>query len=379
MKEQLYSDLCKIQTGTKAYTFKTPVFRDSILVGFYKIAIARNDFVEGVNYRTIFVGALLVLIVMAVYTVVMLLLNRKLNRPIKLLVAGMNKFAQGKENIIDYKARDEIGELIANFNCMKEDIDEKRKTIEEGQKSKEYMISAISHDLKTPLTVIRASAESITDENNTQMIKNKAKIIQDKSDYMKNMIDDLMMYNLLTTDYRMNFVELEGPELWEMLFWGYNEPCENKKIKLIIDINVQGRYKADVRQITRVVDNLMANALKYTPLEGHIWMGGFSLDAELPGWLEQSLIYEIRQWKKNQGLIILIKNEGQSIKNKEIDNVFKPFYQGDDSRNKKRGNGVGLGLSIVQLVIEKHNGEVKVFSESESNTFVCWLPMEQGG
>ncbi|WP_097027688.1 HAMP domain-containing sensor histidine kinase [Clostridium peptidivorans] len=375
-KDNLYSNLCKIQTGTRAYTLKMPVFKVSTLAGFYEITIAREKFVEAINYRTVITVLFFVLIIIVIFISVMLLLNKKLNRPIKLLVEGMNKFALGDKNIVDYKHSDEIGELISHFNDMKKDIEEKRKIIDEQQKSKEYMISAISHDLKTPLTAIRAYAEAMANDENLDIKNNKDKalVILNKSDYMKNMIDDLMMYNLLTTEYKMNFVELEGSEFFEMLFSGYDESCEKKKIKLNVDINIQGKYKVDVRQMTRVVDNLMVNALRYTPIQGNIWMGAFSLEGKVPEWLEEKFINEIGPWKK-EGLLILVKNQGENIIDKEKEKIFMPFYQSDNSRNKKLWNGVGLGLSIVKLVIEKHNGEVKVFSEGASTAFACWIPI----
>lgn len=376
-KDILYSDLYKIQTGARAYTLKMPVFKDSILAGFYEITIAREEFVQAVNYRTVAMVLVFIVVILSIFILVMMLLNKKLNRPIKLLVEGMNKFALGDKNIVNYKHSDEIGELISNFNDMKKDIEEKRKIIDEQQKSKEYMISAISHDLKTPLTAIRAYAEAMVNDESLEIKKNKDKalVILNKSDYMKSMIDDLMMYNLLTTEYKMNFVDLEGDEFFEMLFSGYDESCEQRKIKLIVDINIEGKYKVDVRQMTRVVDNLMANALRYTPVEGNIWMGAFSLHSKMPEWLEVQVANKIELWKK-EGLLILVKNQGEEIADKEKGKIFMPFYQSDNSRTKRLWNGVGLGLSIVKLVIEKHQGEVEVFSEGNSTMFACWIPID---
>ena len=109
------------------------------------------------------------------------------------------------------------------------------------------------------------------------------------------MIDDLLMYNLLTTDYKMNFVEVEGHELFEMLFSGYDEDCEKNEIKLSVDISLQGKYKVDVNQMTRVVDNLMSNALRYTPKKGNIYMGAFSMgDKKLTQWLRRKDIEELK-------------------------------------------------------------------------------------
>lgn len=374
-KENTYSDLYKIQSGAKSYTLKKPVFKDEELIGFYKISISRNDFIEGINHRTILIFSLFAAIVLSVFIMVIKLLDKKLNKPVRLLTEGMNDFAEGKESNVNYKANDEIGEIIFHFNSMKEDIEEKRKAIELERQSKDYMISSISHDLKTPLTAIRAYAETIIEEEEEhfESVKEKAKVILSKSDYIKTMIDDLMMYNLLSTGYEMNFVDLEGNEFFEMLFSGYEEQILKKKIILESNIRVSGKYRADVNQMTRVTDNLMANALRYTPSSGHIWMGAFSMDEKFPEWIGEDFEEKIRNWRK-EGILIFIQNEGSGIEEGEKKKIFEPFYQIDGSRNKMKWNGVGLGLSIVRLIIEKHGGEMLVLSEENLTSFVCWIP-----
>ncbi|MFT5873494.1 MAG: signal transduction histidine kinase [Clostridium sp.] len=375
-KEELYSDLYKVVTGYKAYTLKKPVFEDSTLIGFYKITIARNGFVTDVNNKTVIAIICFIVVLIIIYAAVILLLNTRFNKPIKLLVEGMHNFATGDGNTVKYGNDDEIGEIITNYNIMKKDIEDKRKTIEIEQKTKEYMISAISHDLKTPLTAVRAYSEAIINEKDSDIvkIKNKALVILNKSYYMQKMIDDLLMYNLLTTDYKMNFVEVEGHELFEMLFSGYEEACEKNEIKLSTEISLHGKYKVDVNQMTRVVDNLMSNALRYTPKKGNIYMGAFSMgDKKLTEWLRCKDIQELKLIK-SEGFVLLIKNDGVSISKEDKDKVFLPFYQCDDSRSKKASNGVGLGLSIVNLVIEKHEGKVRIFSEDNSTVFACWIP-----
>jgi len=374
-EENLYSNLYKIQTGTKAYTLKKPVFKDGEIVGFYKISISREDFIKGINYRTIMIFLSFIAVILTVFIFVINLLNRKLNKPIKLLVKGMNDFADGKESTVYYEAKDEIGEIIFHFNKMKSNIEEQRMIINEEQQSKDYMISAISHDIKTPLTAIRAYAETMVEDEEGELenIKEKSKVIINKSDYIKMMIDDLMMYNLLSKKYDMNFIELEGNEFFEMLFSGYEEACSRKQIKLSVDISVQGNYRADVNQMTRVVDNLMTNALRHTNEHGEIYLGAFSLNEKFPIWFHRDFIEEIKLWKDN-GLIIIVQNQGNAISDSEKSKIFKPFYQSDDSRSKIKWNGVGLGLSIVNLVIDKHEGEIKVISRENNTAFICWIP-----
>jgi signal transduction histidine kinase len=374
-EEILYSNLYNIQSGYKAYTLKKPVFDESVLVGFYQITIARENFIEGINNKTIFVAICFTIVLLLVFIIVIILLNRKFNIPMKLLTEGMNNFAKGNLSSVEYYNKDEIGELINHFNNMKEELEEKRKVVELQQKTKEYMISAISHDLKTPLTAIRAYAEAIGNHNdlNLSEIKNKSAVILNKSDYMKKMIDDLMVYTLLTSDYNMEFVDVEGSEFFEMLFSGYHETCEKNNIRLSVETCIDGMYKVDVKQMMRVVDNLMTNAIRYTKGGSQIWMGVFSLNYNLPNWIEDEFKDEIKFWK-TEGCILIIKNQGEIIKEEEKNKIFKPFYQIDDSRNKTAQSGVGLGLSIVNLVIQKHGGELKLFSQNSSTIFACWIP-----
>jgi signal transduction histidine kinase len=70
----------------------------------------------------------------------------------------------------------------------------------------------------------------------------------------------------------------------------------------------------------------------------------------------------------------MVQNQGNEISDNEKEKIFKPFYQSDDSRSKIKWNGVGLGLSIVNIVIEKHGGEIKVISRNNHTAFICWLP-----
>ncbi|MCA1073293.1 ATP-binding protein [Clostridium bowmanii] len=79
---------------------------------------------------------------------------------------------------------------------------------------------------------------------------------------------------------------------------------------------------------------------------------------------------------KREGLVLLIKNDGVSISKEDKEKIFLPFYQCDDSRSKKTSKGVGLGLSIVNLVIDKHKGEVRIFSDDNSTVFACWIPQK---
>lgn len=372
--ENLYSNLNEINNGGVAYELKKPIIKDRKLIGFFKITILRSDFIQGVNYGTIWTIVSFIIIALVVFVVIMIIIHNKLNRPIMILINGMKKFAEGKDISLNYNKEDEVGELIKHFKEMKKELKHKDEEILKEKKEKEFMISAISHDLKTPLTTIRANSETIlSGENlNYEKIKLKVDIILSKSDYIKNMIDDLMMYSVLTCEYDLNFVILEDSEVFEMLFSGYEISYE-KGYKLEIDINVNSRFKIDVSQITRVVDNLMTNALRYAKKDGSISLGAYSMKNSNLNILSSNLKEKIKLWKK-EGIVILVKNQLDKLDGFDKEKIFIPFSQCDSSRNKKNMKGVGLGLSIVKLIIEKHNGEIKVFLDSDEVVFVCWIP-----
>lgn len=379
--ELLYKNLYEIKHGHRADSIKKPVFKDNEIVGFYEISIVRDRWLKGVNFRTSFATALFIIIALAIFLYAVWLIDRKLNKPVKKLIYAMNMFAKGQNVDIKYNKKDELGELITHFTSMKEDIEEKKGQLLKQQKIKEYMIAAISHDLKTPLTAIRAYAEACNTQSNMpeETIKNYTSIILNKCDYMKNMLDDLLTYTVLTSDYKMDFKEVEGQEFFEMLFSGYDEICEKKELNLHVDVNINGMYKVDVNQMIRVVDNLVNNGIRYTPQNKNIYLGAFSDDFSLPSWIDGEFTNIIDDFRKD-GAVLIVKNDGQAINQDEYKKIFTPFYQIDASRNKTKDKGTGIGLSTVKLIVEKHGGKIKVLSKDGYGTImICYLRRSYDG
>ncbi|HAG43688.1 MAG TPA: hypothetical protein DCL31_10620 [Clostridium sp.] len=327
------------------------------------------------NSGTIVVISIFIIVFIAVLIWMIKLMDRKFNKPLLLLIDSIKDFAKGDETYINYMSKDEIGELINHFNDMKKKIKEKDYEIEKEQKSKEYMIAAISHDLKTPLTSIRAYTELIISKTE-ETSKRYALSILNKCDYMSNMLEDLLMYTILSSNYIMDFVNVDGEEFFQMLLSGYEEVCEKSNINYNTEINVKGNYKVDVKQMIRIVDNLMSNAIKYTGEGKSIHMGAFSEEFSLPDWICEEEEKKLKEFRKNTA-VILIKNQGEEIAKEDIDRILEPFYKVDNSRNKKVGTG--LGLSIVKLIINKHNGRMIISSSKESGTLIaCFIIRERG-
>ncbi len=375
--ESLYKNLNEIQYGYNTYTLKKPVFdEEEQIIGFYEISIERENLKKEMQKNTMVTVGVFGFFVALIYVFVLRRLYVRFSSPLQRVTECMNEYAKGDNNVyIDYKAKDEIGELCRHFNVMKEEIEESKQAILEEQKAKEYMIATISHDLKTPLTTIRAYTEMLKLENITEEKKKEAYLetILSKCDYMRDMLDDLLTYNLLSMNYQITCVEVEGEEFCEMLFSGIEASCNAKNILLEIDNKAHGNYKVDVKYMTRVIDNIVSNAIRHTHPGGHIWLGAFATGESLPDWVDEACKAALKRYIC-PGLFLIVKNEGKAILEKDRGNLFKPFYQGDEARSKKEHKGVGLGLSISKMIIEKHKGVIDVVPvEGVGNIMFCYL------
>lgn len=374
-RDKLYENLYALHQNFQMYSYKQPVFEGKEIAGFFQIEIARESWVTAVKERTWLVIAIFSAIFILLYTLVMFMVNRKLNVRLTGLKDEMTAFARGEEIEETKNNPDEIGELKQHFYMMRNQINAAKEVIEKEQQAKEYMIATISHDLKTPLTSIHAYAESLdVNENLTHQEQSEyRKVIVEKSNFMKQMLDDLLTYTVLQSPtYEMELVEVEGDEFFEMLVSDYGLLCEEKEITLHESSDVIGIYEVNPKQMMRVADNLMSNAIQHANTDGEIWIS--ALSHEESDWLfdfaKKSYAFNF-----NENMYFVVQNDGKGISESKIKQVFDPLYQADEARNKSDSRGTGLGLSITQQILEKHGGDIQVVSKEGIGTCViCQLP-----
>ena len=375
IRKNLYEDLYSLHQGFRSYTYKEPVFDENQLVGFYELELARDEWVSAVSNRTWLVFGLFFALFLLIYITVVFFVNRKINRRLLGLKDEMTTIASGEKVEETETNHDEIGQLQRHFYDMQKKINVANEIIERDQQAKEYMIATISHDLKTPLTSIRAYAEAL-DLNDGLTSKEQAEyrqVIVEKSNFMKQMIDDLLTFTLLQSpSYEMEFVDVDGAEFFEMLVSDYEPLCEQKTIHLDVYSETIGLYEVNPKQMMRVADNLMSNAIQHTAGKGHIWLAAIS--EEKVHWLfdfaKKGYTFDF-----TKNMYLIVQNNGKGIAKENISEVFNPLYQTDEARTKTEARGTGLGLSITKQIIEKHNGDVRILSIEETGTCViCRIP-----
>jgi signal transduction histidine kinase len=380
-KERLYEDLYSLEQGYRAYTYKQPVFDNNDLVGFFHVQMGREAWVEGVENRGYFVVAVFLIVFILIYITVIRLVNRKLNTPLTDLMNNMTAFAKGHPVVEKPVKKDEVGKVTEQFYDMRRQIIAAREAVEQEQRAREYLIASVSHDLKTPLTSIKTYAESLKTENDlTPEEKNEYRdVIAEKADFMQHMLDDLLTYTLLQSqEHDMELVEVDGSEFFDMLVADYEPLGKQKGISLQSYTEVQGMYKVNPKQMMRVADNLVSNAIAHTPESGKIWLSAVSDRKKLADILFH-FIQEKEVITKTDAVYFVVQNEGAGISPDKLAYVFDPLYQADEARSKSDNQTTGLGLSITKQIIEKHGGHVQIFSKEDVGTcVVCSLPEVKG-
>jgi len=257
----------------------------------------------------------------------------------------------------DIPGKDEIASLAESFNKMAEQLqsaDQKQKELENLRRD---LVAWAGHDLRTPLSSIRLLIEALSDGvvNDPKEIENYLAQAKKHVDTLSLLIDDLFQISQLDAGgMPLNLETASISDLISDTLESFSGLAAQKNIKLCGSAS-EGVDPViiDVLWLGRALNNLVSNAIRYTPENGEI-----NLTA-----------------KSNEDRVILcISDSGEGILPEDIPHVFERFYWGDKSRNRVSG-GAGLGLAIAKGVVEAHKGEISVQSEpSKGTTFTIALP-----
>jgi signal transduction histidine kinase len=250
--------------------------------------------------------------------------------------------------LLDRKGR--LVNIIANVR----DITRFREA--EGLKS--TFISVISHELKTPVSLIKGYAGTLRREDacwDEETLRESLAVIEEESDRLNTLIDNLLDASRLQADaLSLNLHELALDELARRMVEKFRPQTEDHE--LVVEFppdfpTVQG----DEVRLEQVVSNLITNAIKYSPQGGTIRVSGRVLPEQV---------------------VVTVSDEGIGIAPVEQKRIFDAFYRVDDA-STRRTQGTGLGLYLVKAVIESHGGQIWVESEPGQGTaFSFSLPRD---
>ena len=278
------------------------------------------------------------------------------------ILEELHLIAEGQyDRRIPFRLSGDMGQVVNSINRL---VDSTVNALEDEraiEKSKDELITNVSHDIRTPLTSILGYLGLIVNQPNVDSAdaKRYAEIAYSKAEQMKLLVDDLFEY----TTTRPNGAPLRLNDIPIVNFLeqvAADFELEAQKRKMAIEVLPNNRdvvLELDAEKMVRVINNLLSNAIKY----GH----------------EGSVI--TMEVLKNDGVItIAVRNAGDPISKEVLEQLFARFYRAEASRSKETG-GTGLGLAIAENIVKSHGGMMYAESENGQTSFYVCLPEENQG
>lgn len=341
------------------YTYETIKGEDRTLI-FYSPRPTLRALGAAVDngYRVWFFLVPAFLIVLAVFGVFIGHQVKRYLRPLNVAILGMPQKQQ--IDLENYTGPREFAEIVQNFNLMAEKLEETEKQKAKLEEDRRRMLMDISHDLKTPITVIQGYAKAIHDGIvPAETVPQYIELICRKAADVSALTNSFFEYCSMThPDFRVEPVLCDLCEYLKEYLGEKYEELEMAKCNLTVEFPEQEVLCAiDTKLFRRVMENLLNNSIRYNP-------DGTELFCGLEIWEGQA--------------VLTVGDCGVGIPAEIQDTLFDPFVVGDSSRGKKQGHG--LGMSIVKKVVESHGGSVYLAKDRDhglSVEFRIFLPLAQ--
>lgn len=310
------------------------------------------------SWQRSFIGIMLIFDGIVVYW---RLIRRYHQMQLRHVIRELHYIADGHlDHRIPFVVRPDLQKVIDSINAL---VDSTVASMEEErqiEKSKDDLITNVSHDIRTPLTSIIGYLGLLkTQQNIDAEEQNKyVSIAYDKALQMKALADDLFEYTTLrsSTKTKLVLAPLHVNSMLEQVAAGFELEAEKKGIRFEVTCRPHDLVmQADAKKIVRVLNNLISNALKY----GH-------------GATQINLIANAINGNTVE---LRVENNGEQIPQDSLNKIFERFYRVETSRNLKTG-GTGLGLAITKSIVDLHGGTISCQSTKELTSFIIRLPLK---
>ncbi|WP_233698905.1 sensor histidine kinase [Paenibacillus profundus] len=272
-----------------------------------------------------------------------------------------------------FQSDDEIGELAASLNelsrnlqCSMEELhqanlqltDDIKKKQEQEVERREF-VAMISHELKTPIAAVSGQLEAMI--HNIGPYRNRDKYLLQSQQITKDMeklVHEILdISSLESHEFKPQIRSVNVTLLVTNILENYHYFCETKHIKLASDMDANVMLQADERLLSKAVSNIVGNAVNYTRKGEEV---------------------RVHLFETEDSVQLDVLNTGACIEEDELPHLFKPFYRLEKSRSRTTG-GSGLGLYIVQKVLEAHHATYKLANEPSGVMFTMSFPRTRNG
>jgi two-component system sensor histidine kinase BaeS len=318
------------------------IFADLMMQHGRTAAEAHAMFDESISW--VLIAAIVLAIVVAIGMA--MLMASRISRPLRGLGEAARRIARG-----DYDARvprngpDEIASLADSFNQM-------AAALQEQERMRREFIANASHELRTPLTNLTGYLEAMRDgvvpadgEAFDSLLEETERLVR-----LSQSLDQLAAGDVLGTGQTMTEVDLSAAIRAAVALAGPSLERAGLRVDVRVPDGLPAR--ADPDGLAQVLGNLLQNAIRYTPSGGRV---------------------DIRAERRPDDILVSVSNSGDGIPAEDLPHVFERFYRVDKSRDREHG-GAGIGLAIVQQIVESAGGHVGAESDREMTRFWFSVP-----
>ena len=279
-------------------------------------------------FRSQIIYFIFLLIIISVF--ISIFIASKLTKPIKEITKKAKNIGEGKyDNKFPKNGILEIEELSQTLENVQVELNK-------NDELKRDLIANVSHDLKTPLTMIKAYAEMIKDISykDKDKMNEHLDIIMEESDRLTNLVNDVLELSKVQNNaYMYNYEEYDLVKEIKKIIKRYSVIKETESYNFILELPRKAIIKADKEKINQVIYNLLNNAINYTG---------------------KDKVVKIRVVKEEKNYLVEIIDTGKGIKKEELPYIWDKYYK-NDKNHQRNVVSTGLGLSIVKEILKDHN------------------------
>jgi signal transduction histidine kinase len=290
------------------------------------------------------------LVALVISIILAILLARSVYKPIGRVRRAAVEMAAGKyDQEVPLEGPGEVRELASSFNDM-------AGKVKDSQQALRDFVADVSHELRTPLTSIRGFAQAIQDgtAQSREASARAAAIIEEEARRMIRLVNNLLQLSRLESGQLE--IKKEPVDLLEVIQQCqevFSIRADEKQIFLVTDLETLPQVYGDIDRLEQVFDNLLDNAIKYTPKGGTVTLQARHITVET--------------------VQVSVTDTGPGIPQEQLPHVFKRFYRGYGPGER---TGTGLGLAISHQIVLAHGGDIRVNSRADQGAeFIVRLPV----
>jgi len=298
------------------------------------------------------------IIVSIIIIIMSLFIQHNILKPLSNLDKATRLIAQEEFRVsIEQSSIQEMNSVLTSFKGMAEELARLRKQRTSIEKERQFFVSAIVHDLRTPIFSLRGYLEGIYNgvANTPEKLQRYLHICINKSELLEKLVTNLSQYtNILESISVRKIEEINLTELFTSILEDRYLDIQNKGITVNHTFNGQVIVYGDSLLLHRSFENIISNAIRYTPIGG---------------------IIELQVFREIDMVKVCITDSGDGIAEEDLPYIFEPLYRAEKSRNKNTA-GLGLGLAIVEKIMTEHKGTVRAYNHLEKGAvFEVVLPL----